>query len=161
MWQNTTNNWEDWATSINLCKALSSCWYCFLWPGIRQSSWKPSPWQADQLHSPAFTAHMHTQVEGGNNKIYVYKKNSRDYEAHSLKRDDLVNSHTSRVLPGSRSILRRDVNSLIHFGNVPLWGPGGVKSRVCLPYPQRDRRRRLNGAVCRNHRIKRVVPCRC
>ena len=23
------------------------------------------------------------------------------------------------------------------------------------------RKRRLNGAVCRNHRIKRVVPCRC
>ena len=36
-----------------------------------------------------------------------------------------------------------------------------VKSRMCPPYPQRDRKRRLNGAVCRNHRIKRVVPCRC
>ena len=35
-------------------------------------------------------------------------------------------------------------------------------SRECAPpYPQRDRKRRLNGAVCRNHRIKRVVPCRC
>ena len=32
---------------------------------------------------------------------------------------------------------------------------------MCPPYPQRDRKRRLNGAVCRNHRIKRVVPCRC
>ena len=30
----------------------------------------------------------------------------------------------------------------------------GVKSRMCPPYPQRDRKRRLNGAVCRNHRIK-------
>ena len=29
------------------------------------------------------------------------------------------------------------------------------------PYPQHDRKRRLNGAVCRNHRIKRLVPCRC
>ena len=29
----------------------------------------------------------------------------------------------------------------------------GVKSRMCPPYPQRDRKRRLNGAVCRNHRI--------
>ena len=37
----------------------------------------------------------------------------------------------------------------------------GVKSRMCPPYPQRDRKRRQNGAVCRNHRIKRVVPCRC
>ena len=37
----------------------------------------------------------------------------------------------------------------------------GVKSRMCPPYPQRDRKRRLNGAVCRNHRIKRVAPCRC
>ena len=35
-------------------------------------------------------------------------------------------------------------------------------SRECVPpYPQRDRKRRLNGAVCRNHRIKRLVPCRC
>ena len=34
-------------------------------------------------------------------------------------------------------------------------------SRECEPpYPQRDRTRRLNGAVCRNHRIKRLVPCR-
>ena len=34
----------------------------------------------------------------------------------------------------------------------------GVKSRMCPPYPQRDRKRRLNGAVCRNHRIKRGGP---
>ena len=32
---------------------------------------------------------------------------------------------------------------------------------MCPPYPQRDRKRRLIGAVCRNHRIKRLVPCRC
>ena len=37
----------------------------------------------------------------------------------------------------------------------------GVESRINPPYPQRDRKRRLIGAVCRNHRIKRVVPCRC
>ena len=35
---------------------------------------------------------------------------------------------------------------------------GGVKSRMCPPYPQRDRKRRLIGAVCRNHRIKRGGP---
>ena len=35
----------------------------------------------------------------------------------------------------------------------PPWGPGN-KSRMCPPYPKRDRKRRLNGAVCRNHRIK-------
>ena len=34
----------------------------------------------------------------------------------------------------------------------------GVKSRMCPPYPQRDRKRRLNGAVCRNHRIKKGGP---
>ena len=54
--------------------------------------------------------------------------------------------------------------------NKILYGPSlncspvrarGAKSRMCPPYPQRDRKRRLNGAVCRNHRIKRVVPCRC
>ena len=43
---------------------------------------------------------------------------------------------------------------------IPREGPG-VKSRMCPPYPQRDRKRRLIGAVCRNHCIKRVVPCRC
>ena len=32
---------------------------------------------------------------------------------------------------------------------------------MCPPYPQRDRKRQLIGAVCRNHRIKRLVPCRC
>ena len=42
----------------------------------------------------------------------------------------------------------------------PREGPG-VKSRICPPYPKRERKRRLNGAVCRNHRKKRVVPCRC
>ena len=41
----------------------------------------------------------------------------------------------------------------------PREGPG-VKSRMCPPYPQRDRKRRINWAVCRKHRIKRVVPCR-
>ena len=40
-------------------------------------------------------------------------------------------------------------------------GSPGFKSRMCPPYPQRDRKRRLIGAVCRNHRIKRVLPCRC
>ena len=48
--------------------------------------------------------------------------------------------------------------------NFTSWNPRegpGVKSRMCPPYPQRDRKRRLNGAVCRNHRIKRVVLCRC
>ena len=43
----------------------------------------------------------------------------------------------------------------------PPWGPGGLSLECAPPYPQRDRKRRLNGAVCRNHRIKRLVPCRC
>ena len=39
---------------------------------------------------------------------------------------------------------------------------GGVKSRMCLPYPQRVViLRRLNGALSRNNRINRLVPCRC
>ena len=37
----------------------------------------------------------------------------------------------------------------------------GDKSRICPPYPQHDRKRRLNGAVSRNNRIKRLAPCRC
>ena len=43
----------------------------------------------------------------------------------------------------------------------PPWGPGGLSRECAPPYPQRDRKRRVNGAVCRNHRIKRLVPCRC
>ena len=43
----------------------------------------------------------------------------------------------------------------------PPWGPGGLSRECAPPYPQRDRKRRINGAVCRNHRIKRLVPCRC
>ena len=36
----------------------------------------------------------------------------------------------------------------------PPWGPGGLSRECAPPYPKRDRKRRLNGAVCRNHRIK-------
>ena len=35
----------------------------------------------------------------------------------------------------------------------PPWGPGGLSRECAPPYPQRDRKRRLNGAVCRNHRV--------
>ena len=34
----------------------------------------------------------------------------------------------------------------------------GVKSRMSPPYPQRDRKRRLNGAVCPNHRFQKGGP---
>ena len=34
--------------------------------------------------------------------------------------------------------------------NLPPWGPGGLSRECAPPYPQRDRKRRLNGAVCRN-----------
>ena len=43
----------------------------------------------------------------------------------------------------------------------PVVTPGGLSRECAPPYPQRDRKRRLNGAVCRNRRIKRLVPCRC
>ena len=52
---------------------------------------------------------------------------------------------------------------LLHIGIYLYCTPvraRGVKSRMCPPYPQRGPKRRLNGAVCRNHRIKRLVPCR-
>ena len=73
----------------------------------------------------------------------------------------------------SRRILRFTTSpiDLIHSERVssstssflapPPWGPGGLSRECAPPYPQRDRKRRLNGAVCRNHRIKRLVPCRC
>ena len=37
---------------------------------------------------------------------------------------------------------------------------GGLSREYVLRIPA-CRKMRLNGAVCRNHRIKRVVPCRC
>ena len=37
----------------------------------------------------------------------------------------------------------------------------GVKSRMCPPYPHACRKRRLNGAVSRNNRIKRLALCQC
>ena len=42
----------------------------------------------------------------------------------------------------------------------PPWGPGGWVENVSSVSPA-CRKRRLIGAVCRNHRIKRLVPCRC
>ena len=47
------------------------------------------PWTSRSItHPPAFTAHMHTQVEGGHNREICTPplKNSRGYEAFSLKR---------------------------------------------------------------------------
>ena len=52
-------------------------------------------------------------------------------------------------------------NYFDHIKAIPSVRARGYKLRMCSPYPQRDRKRRLIGAVCRNHRIKRVVPCRC
>ena len=37
----------------------------------------------------------------------------------------------------------------------------GFKTRIRPPYPQRVVKSDFNGAMCRNHRLKRVVPCRC
>ena len=51
------------------------------------------PWTNRSItHPPAFTAHMHTQVEGGQNREMCTPplKNSRGYEAFSLKRDGLA-----------------------------------------------------------------------
>ena len=60
----------------------------------------------------------------------------------------------------SNTLLNKAEKTIPKSSVLPREGPG-VKSRMCPPYPQRDRKRRLNGAVCRYHRIKRVVPCRC
>ena len=40
-------------------------------------------------------------------------------------------------------------------------GGGGVEVENTYSVSPACRKRRLNGAVCRNHRIKRVDPCRC
>ena len=58
-----------------------------------------------------------------------------------------------------RNALTMYVHSYVRQDITPVRARG--LSRECAPpYPQRDRKRRL-GAVCRNHRIKRLVPCRC
>ena len=45
--------------------------------------------------------------------------------------------------------------ALITSNTIPL---GVVKSRMCPPYPHACRKRRLNGAVTLNNRLKRVAP---
>ena len=47
----------------------------------------------------------------------------------------------------------------LFFIKYPREDPG-IKSRMCSPYPQR-RKRRLNWAVSRINRIKRLDPCWC
>ena len=69
-----------------------------------------------------------------------------------------------RTLPWlDRHLNRPSIQCLyntLHINSAPVRARG--LCRECAPpYPQRDRKRRLNGAVCRNHRIKRLVPCRC
>ena len=41
---------------------------------------------------------------------------------------------------------------------LPMWGPGGQIENVSSVSPA-CRKRRLNGAVSRNNRIKRLAPC--
>ena len=99
------------------------------------------------LHDFAFVMNLSYTVVIYMHKPYIINR-CRDVKQHTLQ----VNAH-----------------ACICIGSVDLWGtgnpregPGGGLSRECAPpYPQRDRKRRLNGAVCRNHRIKRLVPCRC
>ena len=43
----------------------------------------------------------------------------------------------------------------------PPWGPGGFSQECVLRIPSRCRKRRLNEAVSRSNRIKRVAACRC
>ena len=57
-------------------------------------------------------------------------------------------------------VFRKWSKTFRQFVHLPREGPD-MTSIMCPPDPHRDRKRRLNGAVCRNHRIKRVVPCRC
>ena len=48
-----------------------------------------------------------------------------------------------------------------HDDTRPPWGRRGFKVGNTSSVSPACRKRRLNMAVCRNHRIKRVVPCRC
>ena len=94
-----------------------------------KSWWKPSPsWTSRSItHTPAFTAHMHTQVEGGHNRKICTPllKNSRGYEAFSLKegRPGLPGDKHSNTDVGQwvRSIQPTNLSSL-------AWYPTGSSS---------------------------------
>ena len=73
-----------------------------------------------------------------------------------LQISSAVSEETSKM---SQPIRGQGGHLVIPIG--PPLGPGGLSRECAPPYPQRDRKRRVNGAVCRNHRIKRLVPCRC
>ena len=94
-------------------------------------------------HSPGHGAIQDVRIRTLYSKFVEKRERSNNCKGHS----DFVTELCNEPIQGS--------------GNIPPVRARGVKSRMCPPYPQRDRKRRLNGAVCRNHRIKRVVPCRC
>ena len=55
------------------------------------------PWTSRSItHPPSFTAHMHTQVEGGHNREICTPplKNSRGYEAFILPREGRPDDNT-------------------------------------------------------------------
>ena len=63
-----------------------------------------------------------------------------------------------KVLYWCTTLLLRQISSLF---SSPMRTPGGFLVENTSSVSPACRKRRLNGAVCRNHRIKRVVPCRC
>ena len=89
-----------------------------------------------------------------NHSVYVAKYNSHDSLVTEI--DSAIIIMTVEYLKFSQFAKWVDPR-----GAYPREGPGGLSRECAPPYPQRDRKRRLNGAVCRNHRIKRLVPCRC
>ena len=48
----------------------------------------------------------------------------------------------------------------INENKIPREGPGGGLSRECVLRIPSVSLKATKGAVCRNHRIKRLVPCR-
>ena len=83
--------------------------------------------------------------------------NITSFEKHlEISLDHNLNLSRNLVIFRSKNICQKE--SLTRSSPVRTRG----LSRECAPpCPQRDRKRRVNGAVCRNHRIKSLVPCPC
>ena len=68
----------------------------------------------------------------------------------NFRLDFVIYISATSALYSKNVFIGKDVGYLVLFDIL-----FGSLSRMCPPYPQRDRKRRLNGEMCRNHRIKR------
>ena len=98
-----------------------------------------------------------------------FSAGKHDFLPHLLKLSFLLQHPSEDIFfhfsPPAQIFAPETVSHLVEIDSLSSFFPPvrarGLSRECAPPYPQRDRKRRLNGAVCRNHRIKRLVPCRC